>query len=486
MIMELSLSQLSKLWNGSLSQSEIAIIATQAVKKGDINLAELAFSQIQKKDALLKLYEGRLLSLKGDYKGFIEYSNSYSNSIRKECQISDALSPWYWRQGVSYAIFNRISDSEYVFDRMKAETNHSQHELAHYYQCYGATKLYNGVNIDNAQELLINSINIYLNDNKNDEPFYSLFDNYRCIIVNLIMQAIIDLQQGKTHIAYRKMQYCREWVRKESFSRYATGISEISALFHQGDYGWVFDFVFGKAAEIFSLSEKYIDSDVMFQVANEGIIYRSLNSTTIDSSIKAFNNDYLVLNNYPKEKYKKYYYIHMEKIDMKCKKVFIIHGRNKTAYNEFVTFLTSLRLDPIEWDQAIRLTNKSSPYIGEVIDAGFKESQAIVVLLTPDEIVTLKKELQDNDEERKKRYQARANVIFEAGAALARYPQQTIFVQMGTQSLWSDIDGIHIIRINNDTKNRRALINRLEIAGCTMDITGSNLWLSQGNLDVCW
>ena len=483
--MELSLSQLSKLWNGRLSQSEIATIATQAVKKGDINLAEVAFSQTQKKDALLKLYEGRLLSVKGDYKDFIDYSNLYSDSIRKECQINDALSPWYWRQGISYAILNQTRDSEYAFDRMKTETNHSQHELAHYYQCYGATKLYNGLSIDKAQELLINSINIYLNDNNNDEPFYSLFDNYRCIIVNLIMQAIIDLQQGKTHIAYRKMQYCREWVRKESFSRRATGISEISTLFHQGDYGWVFDYVFGQTAEIMTISKKYINPEVMFQVANEGIVYHSLKSTTIDSSIKAFNSDYLVINNYPKEKYKKYYYIHMEEINMKCKKVFIIHGRNKTAYNEFITFLTSLRLDPVEWDQAIRLTDKPSPYIGEVIDAGFKESQAIVVLLTPDEKVTLKKELQNKDDEGEERYQARANVIFEAGAALARYPQQTIFVQMGTQSIWSDIDGIHIIRINNDTSNRRALINRLEIAGCTMDITGSDLWLSQGNLDVC-
>lgn len=483
--MESSFSQLSKLLSGNLSQSEIAIIATQAVKNGDITLAELAFSQLQKKDALLKLYEGRLLSLKGDFKGFIDFSNIYSDSIKSECNISDALSPWYWRQGISYTVLNQKQNSEYVFDRMKSETNYSQHELAHYYQCYGATRLYNGFSIDKAQECLINSINIYLKDNDNDEPFYSLFDNYRCIVVNLIMQAIIDLQLGKTHIAYRKMQYCREWVRKESFSKHATGVSEISALFHQGDYGWVFDFVFGKDAEIVSLNEKYINHNIMFQVTNEEIIYQSLNSSTIDSSIKAFNRDYLVINNFPKEQYRKYYYIHMEEINMKCKKVFVIHGRNKTAYNEFVTFLTSLRLDPIEWDQAIRLTNKPSPYIGEVIDAGFKESQAIVVLLTPDEKVMLKKELQSKESEAEERYQSRANVIFEAGAALSRYPQQTIFVQMGNQSLWSDIDGIHIVRISNEINDRRALISRLEIAGCTMDISGSDFWLSHGNLDVC-
>ena len=59
--------------NHSLSQEQLASIATKAVKEGDIFLAELAFAQIENQDAILKLYKGRLLSLKGDFKNFIEF-----------------------------------------------------------------------------------------------------------------------------------------------------------------------------------------------------------------------------------------------------------------------------------------------------------------------------------------------------------------------------------------------------------------------------
>ena len=476
---------IAKILSDNLSQKETADIATKAVKEGDIFLADLAFSHIKKEDAILKLYKGRLLSLKGDFKNFIEYSDTFADSIRSDCHVSDALSPWYWRQGISFAVLNQLKKSEYAFDRMKSETNYSQHELAHYYQCYGAVKLYNGSSIDKAQELLINSMTMYLKDSNSDEPFYSLFDNFRCIIVNLVMQAIIDLQQGNLHIAYRKMEYCREWVHLNSFSRSATGMSEISALFKQGKFGWVFDYIFSTEAEFFSLSNRYINNDIMLPVLNDNINYQSLKASSLESSIKSFNKDYLILNNFPKEKYRKCYYIHMEDIYMKNKKIFIIHGRNIDAYREFVSFLTALRLDPIEWDQAIRLTNKPSPYIGEIVDAGFQESQAIIVLLTPDEKVELRKELQKSSNDSIDRYQARPNVIFEAGAALSKYPQQTIFVKMGSQSLWSDIDGIHIITISNNINDRNALINRLQVCGCPIDTTASQLWITQGDLDVC-
>ena len=476
-----------KLLNGDLSQEQIATIATQAVKRGNIPLAELAYSLIKNEDAILRLYKGRLLSLKGDFKGFIDFSNTYSESIQNECTINDALSPWYWRQGISYAVLNQNDKSDYIFDRMKYETSNSRHELAHYYQCFGAVNLYRDIDVEKAQELLISSMTMYLTDKDNDEPFYSLFDNIRCIVVNLMMQVIIDLKQNNYHIAYRKLLYCRKWVRENAFSRLATGISEISTLFKYSDYGWVFDYVFCEDSVLISLNS-HINNDIMLQVLKENINYHSLAVSTFDSSLKAFQRDYLLLNNFPKERYSKCYYIHMEDIYMKNKKVFIIHGRDKKAYEQFVAFLTSLRLDPIEWDQAIGYTNKPSPYIGEIIEAGFEASQAIVVLLTPDEKVQLKKELQNDKGDGTARFQPRPNVIFEAGFALAKYPQQTIFVQMGkmeNEDLWSDIHGIHNIVLNNEPDSRRSLINRLNIAGCSVDTTSSSLWLTQGDLNVC-
>ena len=477
----------TRLLSGNLSQREIATVATQSVKKGNIPLAELAYSLLESEDAILKLYRGRLLSLKGDFQGFIDFSDAYSESIRKECTITDALSPWYWRQGIAYAVLNQNDKSDYIFDRMRYETCNSRHELAHYYQCFGAVSLSRNTHCDKAQELLINSMTMYLKDKDSDEPFYSVFDNIRCIVVNLIMQVIIDLKQENYHIAYRKLLYCREWVHTNAFSIRATGISEIATLFKNNEYGWVFEYVFCNDSELISLSN-HINNNIMLQVLREDINYQSLSMSTFDSSLKAFQRDYLLLNNFPKERYRKSYYIHMEDISMKSKKVFIIHGRDKKAYDQFVAFLTSLRLDPIEWDQAIGYTNKPSPYIGEIIEAGFEESQAIIVLLTPDEKVRLKKELQHDKSDSTERFQPRPNVIFEAGFALAKYPQQTIFVQMGKleiDDLWSDIHGRHSIMLNNDVDSRRALINRLIIAGCTIDITGSSLWITQGDLNIC-
>lgn len=71
------------------------------------------------------------------------------------------------------------------------------------------------------------------------------------------------------------------------------------------------------------------------------------------------------------------------------RRVFVIHGRNEPARKAIFEFLRSIGLDPIEWSQAIAMTGKASPYIGEVLDAAFDAAEAIVVLETPDDIAYL-------------------------------------------------------------------------------------------------
>jgi len=65
----------------------------------------------------------------------------------------------------------------------------------------------------------------------------------------------------------------------------------------------------------------------------------------------------------------------------KTKKVFVVHGRNEAARRAVLRFLRSIDLNPIEWSEAVQLTGKSAPYIGEVLDAAFGAAQAILVLL---------------------------------------------------------------------------------------------------------
>jgi hypothetical protein len=86
--------------------------------------------------------------------------------------------------------------------------------------------------------------------------------------------------------------------------------------------------------------------------------------------------------------------------------------------------LRSIGLVPIEWQEALVATGKASPYVGEVVDAAVAAAQAVVILFTPDELVALRPEYANGDEDPEVRpaCQARPNVIFEAGLAIGRDP----------------------------------------------------------------
>ena len=71
------------------------------------------------------------------------------------------------------------------------------------------------------------------------------------------------------------------------------------------------------------------------------------------------------------------------------RKVFVIHGRNEEAKTGVFTFLWSIGLQPIEWSHAIELTGEGSPYVGDVLKTAFRTARALVVLMTPDDIVYL-------------------------------------------------------------------------------------------------
>jgi hypothetical protein len=163
-------------------------------------------------------------------------------------------------------------------------------------------------------------------------------------------------------------------------------------------------------------------------------------------------------------------------------RVFVVHGRNAAAADSMFEFLRELGLSPIEWDEAVALTGKGSPYVGEVLDVAFREGQACVVLLTPDDVAYLNSEfaIGENDPELVPQGQARPNVLFEAGMALGRNEDRTILVELGSVRPFSDVGGRHVLRLDNSERQRRALATRLETAGCPVDRTGSK-WLEVGD-----
>ncbi len=72
------------------------------------------------------------------------------------------------------------------------------------------------------------------------------------------------------------------------------------------------------------------------------------------------------------------------------RRVFVVHGRDDKARDAMFTFLRSIGLLPIEWSQAVAMTGKTSPYIGEVLETAFRQAQAVIVLMTPDDEARLR------------------------------------------------------------------------------------------------
>ncbi|NHA70082.1 nucleotide-binding protein [Phycicoccus sp. CMS6Z-2] len=164
------------------------------------------------------------------------------------------------------------------------------------------------------------------------------------------------------------------------------------------------------------------------------------------------------------------------------RKVFVIHGRNELARVAIFDFLRSIGLDPIEWSQAITMTGKGSPYIGEVLDAAFGAAQAVVVLQTPDDIAHLHESLTfPGDPECDPQMQPRPNVLFEAGMAMGRDEERTIIVELGAVKSFSDIHGRHVVRLDNSTQRRQELATRLRVAGCAVNTDGTD-WHTAGDL----
>jgi predicted nucleotide-binding protein len=163
--------------------------------------------------------------------------------------------------------------------------------------------------------------------------------------------------------------------------------------------------------------------------------------------------------------------------------VFVVHGRNDKLRESMFSFLRALGLKPLEWSQAIQATQKSSPYIGEILDTAFRLAQAIVVIFSGDDEAKLREEFFGQNEpphEKELTPQPRPNVIFEAGMAMGGSENRTILVQIGKLRPISDIAGRHIIHLDDSSQKRQELVRKLIGAGCEVDTSGTD-WLSVGN-----
>jgi predicted nucleotide-binding protein len=166
----------------------------------------------------------------------------------------------------------------------------------------------------------------------------------------------------------------------------------------------------------------------------------------------------------------------------RSRQVFVAYGRNRVARLAVFAFLRSIGLVPIEWSRALAATGQASPYVGEVLDAGLAAAQAVVVLWTPDEIVSLRPEYADGEDDPDvvPAFQARPNVIFEAGLALGRAPDRVVLVELGRVRVFSDVLGRNAIHLRDSVASRQEFAIRLQSAGCPVDLSGTD-WHTAGD-----
>ncbi|MFI2202139.1 TIR domain-containing protein [Streptomyces sp. NPDC020192] len=157
--------------------------------------------------------------------------------------------------------------------------------------------------------------------------------------------------------------------------------------------------------------------------------------------------------------------------------VFVVHGRDEEARMKVFDLLRLLDLRPLEWEDLVRATGKTAPFLGEVVAQAPAQAQAALVLLTPDDIVQLHPDLRGPNEppyESEPTGQPRPNVLIELGMVLMAYPERTLLVEVGALRTISDIAGMNVIRFDGSATALGKVVERLKLAGCKVNDTGSD------------
>lgn len=154
--------------------------------------------------------------------------------------------------------------------------------------------------------------------------------------------------------------------------------------------------------------------------------------------------------------------------------VFVVHGRDEEVRQAMFGLLRRLDLRPLEWEELVRATGKTAPFLGEVVMNAPAQAQAALVLLTPDDVAKLHPHLLGNrerDDETQLTGQPRQNVLIELGMVLMAYPERTVIVEVGRLRHVADTAGINVIRFDGTESSLAKIAARLKLAGCQLDDT---------------
>lgn len=156
--------------------------------------------------------------------------------------------------------------------------------------------------------------------------------------------------------------------------------------------------------------------------------------------------------------------------------VFLVHGRDGAPVAVLKQYLMFLGLRVMPWSEARRLTGKTQPHTYDIVEVGIRESAAVIVLFSPDDLARIGDHVSDDgDPDRAVQGQARQNVTLEAGLAFGIARDRTIFVQSAPTRPISDIDGFNWVKLDGEYDSRNDLRERLAAAGASLRMQSANL-----------
>ena len=190
--------------NGKIEQDAPRLFI-ESVKQGEIDMAKIILPYInsEQKDSIHLLYKGRYYSQMDEVDQFIVFFHRYEKILKESASLHEGILPWIWRMGINKAKKYDMKESEYYFDMHKEIAVISKHEMAHYFQCFGAVLIIKG-DIRKGNKYLSEALNIYFSEFDRKEVHYSIVDNIRCIVMNLLLQGIMDIQVNNQVAAYKK------------------------------------------------------------------------------------------------------------------------------------------------------------------------------------------------------------------------------------------------------------------------------------------
>lgn len=146
----------------------------------------------------------------------------------------------------------------------------------------------------------------------------------------------------------------------------------------------------------------------------------------------------------------------------KTKKVFVVHGHDEIAKTNLEVFLHEIGLEPVvlhrQADEGLTIIEKFEKHS----DVGYA-----FILLTPDEITYIKADQDKKDDERKKEFRARPNVIFEFGYFVGKLGRSRVCcLYTGDVSLPSDVSGMIYKKFTNSIEEvAYSIIKDLKASG---------------------